>query len=72
MKNAQYWMEYLERLAEAQEKGAIKPPQAVEMNNTVGKAISLAKTSLEYERMKQKLGEKAVTIPMLESSETAA
>ena len=72
MKNAQYWMEYLERLAEAQESGRIKPVQAVEMNNTVGKAISLAKTNLEYQRMKHALGEKAVTSPMLESSESAS
>jgi hypothetical protein len=54
MKNAQYWMEYLERLAEGQERGTIKPVQAVEMNNTVGKVISLAKASLEAQRMKSK------------------
>jgi hypothetical protein len=54
MKNATYWMEYLERLAEGQERGSIKPVQAVEMNNTVGKVISLAKASLEAQRMMEK------------------
>jgi hypothetical protein len=54
MKNATYWMEYLERLAAGQESGKIKPVQAVEMNNTVGKVISLAKAALEAQRMKEK------------------
>jgi len=71
MKNTQYWMEYLERLAAAQETGRIKPVQAVEMNNTVGKAISLVKTNLEYQRLKQSLGEKAAVIPMLELEKKA-
>lgn len=66
MKNTQYWMEYLERLAEGQETGKIKAPQAVEMNNTVGKVISLAKTAIEYQRLKNNLGGKAETIPALE------
>jgi len=65
MKNATYWMEYLERLAEGQERGTIKPVQAVEMNNTVGKVISLAKASLDAQRMMEKTkGMKA--IPSLE------
>jgi hypothetical protein len=65
-------MEYLERLAEGQESGRIKPAAAVEMNNTVGKAISLAKCSLDYQVMKAKLGDKANIIPMLEASKEAA
>jgi hypothetical protein len=54
MKNATYWMEYLERLAEGQERGTIKPVQAVEMNNTVGKVITLAKASMDAQRMMDK------------------
>jgi len=65
MKNANYWMEYLERLASGQENGSIKPVQAVEMNNTVGKVISLAKASLEQERMKMKTAG-LKTIPCLD------
>lgn len=61
MKNATYWMEYLERLAEGQERGTIKAVQAVEMNNTVGKVISLAKASLDAQRMMEKTkGMKAI------------
>jgi hypothetical protein len=71
MKNAQYWMEYLERLSAALEKGTTKPVQAVEMNNAAGKAISLAKLLLEYQKLKHVLGNKVVTIPMLEGSPTA-
>lgn len=65
MKNAQYWMEYLERLAEGQERGTIKAPQAVEMNNTVGKVIALAKACLESQRMKAKSAN-MMPIPSLE------
>ena len=54
MKNATYWMEYLERLAEGQERGTIKPVLAVEMNNTVGKVIALAKASMDAQRMAEK------------------
>ena len=69
MKNATYWLEYLERLADGQEKGKIKAPQAVEMNNTVGKVIALAKTTLEYARLKNHLGSKSPVIQMLESGD---
>lgn len=69
MKNAQYWMEYLERLAEGQERGTIKPVQAVEMNNTVGKVISLAKATLEAQRMKSKVGGSMKTIQALDMGE---
>ena len=58
-------MEYLERLAEGQEEGNIKPVQAVEMNNTVGKVISLAKASLEAQRMREKT-KNLKTLPMLD------
>ena len=65
MKNATYWMEYLERLADGQERGTIKPVQAVEMNNTVGKVISLAKAALDARRLMEKT--KGMTaIPTLE------
>lgn len=54
MKNAEYWMEYLERLAEGQESGTIKPAEASEMNNTVGKVVSLAKATLEAQIAREK------------------
>lgn len=72
MKNAQYWNEYLERIAEGQKNGSIKPKQAAEIKKTAKLAISLTKLQLDYQRMKQTLGEKAVVIPMLESSENAS
>jgi GTP cyclohydrolase III len=36
------------------EKGQIKAPVAVEMNNAAGKAINAAKLELEYIRMKDR------------------
>ena len=46
------------------EKGQIKPPTAVEMNNAEGKAIAAAKLELEYLRMKEKT--KGLTVEFME------
>lgn len=67
MKTTADWINEIEALYEGQKSGKVKPVQAVEMNNTIGKLISLTKVQLEYQRMKQSLGAKAVTIPMLEA-----
>jgi hypothetical protein len=72
MKNATYWMEYLERLAEGQEKGTIKPNQAVEMNNTAGKVISLAKASMDaYKAMEKTKGMSVIPALQYEQSKPA-
>jgi hypothetical protein len=68
MKNATYMMEFLERLAEGQEKGTIKAADAMEMNNTAGKWISLNKAALENLRLKDKTKGK-LTIRSLEFDE---
>lgn len=65
MKNANYWMEYLERLADGQEKGEITHSDACEMNNTVGKVIAFAKVQLEAQRMRDATKSMRM-LPMLE------
>ena len=54
MKNATYVNGFLERMMEGFEKGTLKTADAVEMNNAVGKWISLQKAALENLRLKDK------------------
>jgi hypothetical protein len=66
MKNAKDWLKELEDLYEGQKTGRIKPVQAVEMNNTIGKVISLTKLQLENQKLQGSLGDKAPRVPMLD------
>lgn len=68
MKTANDWMKELEALYEGQKTGKIKPPAAVEMNNTIGKVINLAKLQLEYQRSRQKSDGRIIA--MLEEGKT--
>lgn len=55
MKTSADWLKEIEELYDGQKSGRIKPPQAVEMNNTIGKLISLTKLQLEYNKAKKDL-----------------
>lgn len=70
MKTSADWLRELEELYDGQKAGRIKPVQAVEMNNTVGKVIALTKLQLEYARV-QATG-KAPRIALLENTEVPA
>lgn len=67
MKTSADWLQEIENLFEGQKEGTIKPAQAVEMNNTIGKLIGLTKLQLEYNKQRQATGNKQATIPMLET-----
>ena len=68
MKTSADWLKEIEDLYEGQKTGRIKAAQAVEMNNTIGKLISLTKLQLEYNKLKKLLDHKGDQIPMLETS----
>jgi hypothetical protein len=67
MKNASDWMNEIEELYEGQKSGKIRPPQACEMNNTIGKAIAHARGQMEKARLNNQLKDKAPLIPMMEN-----
>lgn len=64
--NAKEIHQELEELFKGLKSGKIKPPQACEMNNAVGKMINLAKLQIEYTRLQRELGPSAPNIPALE------
>lgn len=72
MRTSNDWLKEIEELYEGQKNGSIKAPQAVEMNNTIGKLIHLTKLQLEYNKLRRQLDDKASQIPMLESGIAAA
>lgn len=67
MKTAKQWMEEIENLYEGQKTGRIKPPQACEMNNTIGKAIAVTKLAIDGARFQRELGNKAPDLPMIDA-----
>lgn len=66
MKTIQEIHEVLDRVIDGLEKGEMKPPQAVEINNAVGKKIGLIKVQLEYNNIRGRMGDKSQVIPLLE------
>ena len=68
MKTTADWISEIEQLFDAQKLGRIKPSQAVEMNNTVGKLIGITKLQIEYHKLKQQCGSKMTKIPTLEAT----
>lgn len=67
MKTTTDWLKELEELYDGQKTGRIKPVTAVEMNNTIGKVIALAKLQLEYNRARKTMQANGEKIPMLET-----
>lgn len=66
MKSIQEIHEAIDRVIDGLESGRMKPPVAVEINNAIGKKIGLIKAQLEYDALRNKLGDRATAIPLLD------
>lgn len=71
MKTSQDWLKEIEELYENQKSGQTAPPQAREMNQTIGKVISLTKLQLEYNKRCKRNEDGPPAIPMLEAGKDA-